>query len=340
MKKKITKILIGTGAVTAGAVVAAGFIYKFTKEMMDVALDREPPKVNEKAKSRFSGSRGQENTFGELAAMSEKLKNSDCKAVEITAQDGTRLVGHWHKCDKTERVIIAMHGWRSSWNKDFGAISDFWHKNNCSVLYAEQRGQGQSGGAYMGFGLTERYDCLAWIKWVNENGNDKLPVYLCGISMGASTVLMAAGLELPANVHGIMADCGYTSPHDIWKYIMENNLRLSYNGITSAIANDICRKKIQVTSKEYSCIEAMRKCKVPVLFVHGSDDHFVPVEMTYENYKACAAPKHLLIVPGAEHGMSYMVDRNGYEEAVKSFWNEFDGYTRSFQENGSEENDR
>lgn len=72
----------------------------------------------------------------------------------------------------------------------------------------------------------------------------------------------------------------------------------------------------------------MRECKVPVLFIHGSDDYFVPVEMTYENYKACAAPKRLLIVPGAEHGMSYMVDRKGYEEAIKRFWNEFDGYIK------------
>ena len=326
MKKKIKRILIGASAFTAGAAAVVGLTYKVTKEMMKVALDREQPKVNEKVQNKFSGSKGQENTFEELAAMSENLKNSDCEFVEITAPDGTVLAGHWHECDKAERVMIAMHGWRSSWSKDFGAISDFWHKNNCSVLYVEQRGQGQSGGDYMGFGLTERYDCLAWINWVNEKGNSKLPIYLCGISMGASTVLMAAGLDLPENVHGIMADCGYTSPHDIWKHIMKNNLRLPYNVITSAIANDICKKKIQVTSKDYSCIDAMRECKVPVFFVHGSDDHFVPVEMTYENYKVCAAPKRLLIVPGAEHGMSYMVDRKGYEDAVKRFWNEFDGY--------------
>lgn len=328
MKRKTTKILMGTGAVIAGAASVAGATYKFTKEMMAVALDREKPKINGKAHDRFSGSRGQEKTFEELMIMSEKLKAGDCQVVQITAPDGIELVGHWHGCDTAKRVIIAMHGWRSSWHKDFGVISDFWHKNNCSVLYAEQRGQGKSGGKYMGFGLTERYDCLEWVKWVNENGNSRLPVYLCGISMGAATVLMAAGLELPENVHGIMADCGFTSPHNIWKYVIENNLGLSYNGITSAIANDICKKKIQVTPRDYSCVEAMRECKVPVLFVHGSDDHFVPVEMTYENYKACTAPKHLLIVPGAEHGMSYMVDRKGYEQAVISFWKEFDGYKK------------
>jgi len=66
----------------------------------------------------------------------------------------------------------------------------------------------------------------------------------------------------------------------------------------------------------------MQNCKVPILFIHGTDDNFVPIEMTYENYKACTAPKKLFIVPGAEHGMSYVMDKDGYENAVKLFWNE------------------
>ena len=100
----------------------------------------------------------------------------------------------------------------------------------------------------------------------------------------------------------------------------------------SAIAEDICRSKIQVGPKDYSCINAMKVCKVPVLFIHGTDDDFVPVEMTYENYKACAAEKRLLIVPGAGHGMSYILNKEGYEKAVLEFWNEFDRKTSENQE--------
>ncbi|MDD6799331.1 MAG: alpha/beta hydrolase [Firmicutes bacterium] len=244
----------------------------------------------------------------------------------MTACDGINLVGHLRKCENEKRLIIAMHGWRSSWAADFGAISNFWYANGCSVLYAEQRGQGESGGEYMGFGLTERYDCIEWVKWANENGYADIPIYLCGISMGASTVLMAAGLELLENVHGIMADCGYTSPPAIWKHVVEENLHMPFDGIKSAVANDICKKKIQIGTKDYSATEAMRECKVPVIFIHGTDDRFVPIEMTYKNYKACAAPKRLLVVPGAEHGMSYLVDKESYEKASKDFWKDFDGY--------------
>ena len=77
-------------------------------------------------------------------------------------------------------------------------------------------------------------------------------------------------------------------------------------------------------SKEVSCTEALKNCKVPVMFIHGTDDHFVPVEMTYENYKACASEKHLLIVPGAEHGMSYMVEKDKYEKEALHFWQKYD----------------
>lgn len=316
--------LIWASAAVAAGTAAATVTYLAMKSLVKIALDREQPKIYQKQKAKLSGAGGQQELFKGLAEASERLKNSGCETVEITAQDGERLVGHLHRCENAKRLIIAMHGWRSSWWGDFGVISEFWHENGCSVLYAEQRGQGESGGEYMGFGLTERFDCLYWANWANQNGFADLPIYLCGISMGASTVLMAASLDLPENVHGIMADCGFTSPHAIFKHVMENNLHLYYRGITAAIANDMCKKKIQIGTKDYSCTDALKECKIPVIFVHGTDDKFVPVEMTYENYKACAAPKRLLIVPGAEHGMSYLVNKDEYQKTVLVFWRDFD----------------
>ena len=324
MNKAMKNTLIWAGAAAAVGTAAATVTYVTMKSLVKIALDREQPKIYQKQKEKLSGTGGQQELFKNLAEASEKLKNSGCETVEITAHDGERLVGHLHRCENAKRLIIAMHGWRSSWCGDFGVISEFWHENGCSVLYAEQRGQGESGGEYMGFGLTERYDCLDWANWANQNGFSDLPIYLCGISMGASTVLMAAGLDLPENVHGIMADCGFTSPHAIFKHVMENNLHLYYRGITAAIANDMCKKRIQIGTKDYSCTDALKESKVPVIFVHGTDDKFVPVEMTYENYKACTAPKRLLIVPGAEHGMSYLVNKEEYVKAVKEFWRDFD----------------
>lgn len=322
--KRSRKLLIGAGAAAAGVGAVTAISYKLTKKLLNVAMDREMPRGIYQNKEKLYGSTEIKAFLSELDENAKILEGSDCEEIEIVSHDGLKLIGHWHYNPNAKRTIIAMHGWRSSWARDFSSISDFWHASDCNVLYAEQRGQGQSDGEYIGFGLLERYDVLDWVNWAIEKTEGKLPVYLGGVSMGATTVLMAAGLDLPPEVHGIVADCGFTSPHAIWKHVVENNLHLSYNGIRGAIASDLCKKRINMGAKDYSTIEAMKACDVPILFIHGTDDRFVPVEMTYENYKNCASPKEILVVPGAEHGMSYYLDKEQYERAMIEFWNKYD----------------
>lgn len=324
MKKKTRNALIGIGAVLAGAGTLAAGSYYLVKNMLDLAMNREAPKkAIPVSKNMLAGSSEPSPFLNDVNECAEKLKNTEHETVQTVSHDGLRLVGHYFTCQKPKRVIIAMHGWRSSWNRDYSMVADFYRRSDCNVLYAEQRGQGESDGEYMGFGLLERYDVLSWIDWINDNSEVHLPIYLVGISMGATTVLMATGFDLPENVKGVIADCGFTSPQAIWRHVAENNLRLPY-GLYSAAASDLCKKKINMGAEDYSTLDAMKKCTVPILFAHGTDDSFVPIEMTYENYKACAAYKKLLVVPGAEHGMSYLIDKDKYEEAYMDLWNRFD----------------
>lgn len=323
MKNTTRKIAQASGIVAAVMATASLTAYATTKYLMKVALDRKAPRALRRAEKLISGSQVNDIFLVRLKETAEKLSTRENETVEIVCHDGTILIGHWVPCENAKRIIIAMHGWRSAWYKDFGMISDFWEKNDCSVLYVEQRAQNNSGGEYMGFGLIERYDCRDWIDWVIERCGDELPIYLGGVSMGATTVLMTADLDLPTNVHGIIADCGFTSPDAIWRHVANKNLHLPY-GIRRSIANNLCRKKIQYGSEEYSTVDALQNTLVPILLIHGTDDTFVPVEMSYENYKACAAPKKLFIVPGADHGMSYYIDKDSYETVVKEFWEQFD----------------
>lgn len=319
MNRRTKNVLIGTGVAAAGVAVASHIL---TEYMMRVALDRDVPAIGrmDRAREYLCGIPNAAEFFRLLEESGEALKHRECEVVEIYSHDGEKLVGHWCECRDAERVIIAMHGWRSSWWRDFGMIADFWHARKCSVLYAEQRGQNGSGGHYMGFGLTERFDCPQWVEWVIQRCGTELPIYLTGVSMGATTVLMAAGLELPDSVKGIIADCGFTSPEEIWEHVAKHNLHLSY-GIRRAAANGICKRKIHMSANEYSTVKALESNRIPVLLIHGAADHFVPVEMTYQNYTACAGPKRLFIVPGADHGMSYLVDGEGYRRTMMEFWN-------------------
>ena len=319
---KTHKALKAAG-IAAGAAAAASLSAVITtKCLVNVALDREPPQFLKDANRLVSGSQANEDFMRRVSEASERLAATPNETVRITAHDGLTLTGHVIAAEDPERVIIAMHGWRSSWHADFGMVADFWHRNNCTVLYAEQRGQNNSDGEYMGFGLTERFDCLDWVKYMNSRFGTALPVWLCGVSMGATTVLMTAGLDLPENVHGIIADCGFTSPGAIWKHVAEKNLHISY-GLRSAVADAMCRRKILMGADDYSTVDALRAAKVPVMFIHGTDDRFVPISMTYENYLACASPRELLMVPGADHGMSYYLEKEKYEEQVLDFWHKY-----------------
>ncbi len=318
MKKKTKNLLLGASITALASVIATAYAVS-AKKLVEIALNRETPKSTERGKKLISGSEKLSEIAETLINSALQLEEIPMETVEITADDETKLVGHWYCPKKIERVIVAMHGWRSSWSQDFGSIAPFWMKNNCAILFAEQRAQGSSGGEYMGFGLLERFDCVNWVKWVKERVGNTIPFYLSGISMGATTVLMAAEQLKEEKISGIIADCGFTSPNAIWRHVAQNNLKIPY-GLYSAAANDLCRRKINQTGDSYSTTESLSNSDIPVLFIHGTDDKFVPIEMTYENYKAARGNKKLFIVPGAEHGLSYLEDRDGYEKAVKEFW--------------------
>ena len=191
--KKTEKVMLAAAA--AGA-AAWGGMYAVTRQLVRYAVARDAPPAFRRLEQAVTGSLLPPALGQTLQTAAKTLSQRPHQVVEIEGFDGTRLVGHWFAADHPRRAVLAMHGWRSSWCRDFGLAADFLHDSGCSVLYVEQRGQNASGGACMGLGMTERYDCCRWADWLAGQCG-ALPLYLCGISMGASTVLMASGLPLP-----------------------------------------------------------------------------------------------------------------------------------------------
>ncbi len=324
MKNFGKKIGIAIG-VTAAVGMAYATVHRIVAgTLVREALDRDEPRIMIKLKSKITASEKFDDAVKQSEQLSKMLEMREHEVFTMQSFDGTNLKAHWFPAENPKRVLIAMHGWRSTWARDFAAIVDFWLESGCSVLLPEQRGQGESDGDYMGFGLIERHDCLEWIKWFNRTMPTDLPLYLAGISMGATTVLMTAGApDLPENVHGVIADCGFTSPDAIWKHVAEENLKYPY-GRHKKLVDRLCRQRIDTDADSYSTLDAMRVTRVPVFLIHGTADHFVPCRMSQENYEACVSPKRLLTVEGAEHGMSYLVDRETYEEMVREFFADYD----------------
>ncbi len=310
------------GAAATVAAIASLSAYVSSSYLLKMAINREEPLLLRSVERRISGSKGETDFTRTMREASRTLKAKENEVVEITARDGTVLVGHWMPVEDAKRIILAVHGWRGSWSQAFGMVADFWDEQGCSVLYVEQRATNKSGGDYIGFGIVERLDCFDWLNWLEERCGTTLPVYLCGVSMGATTVLMAAGLDLPPTIHGIIADCGFTSPHAIWKHVANHNLHIAFR-MRGRFADEIFMRKLHM-APDISTTDALSQCTVPVLLIHGNDDHFVPVSMTHENYAACAGPKRLLTVPGADHGESYYTAPEAYQAELKRFWQDFD----------------
>ncbi|MBQ2960006.1 MAG: alpha/beta hydrolase [Oscillospiraceae bacterium] len=233
--------------------------------------------------------------------------------------DGLRLHGRLYLQKEKAPIHILMHGYRSDALLDFsGAIRDA-VINGHNVLLVTQRAHGKSDGKYLSFGIKESRDCLAWIEYINQRFGAEQPIILKGVSMGAATVMMASELELPENVVGILADCGYSSPEKIIRHVMRKRhypqLLFPFIRLGGLIFGgfDICSN---------TPVRALKNCKLPVFFIHGDDDRFVPYEMGLENYDACPTKKFFFTGKNAGHGLSYIVDLEGYRKVYKEFLDE------------------
>lgn len=243
-----------------------------------------------------------------------KQHSSELLVIEA---NGVELAARRYPQKTPKGRIIMFHGYRSIAETDFGCAMDYYYSQGYELVLVDQRAHGKSSGTWIGFGVLERYDCLSWIRYLNAEFQP-IPTYLSGISMGCSTVLMALGLELPSNVKGVIADCGFTSPKEIVAHVMKRKMHLPVKLLMPGMSL-FSKIFAGYFFGEYSTLDALKDNKIPIIFIHGKDDKFVPPEMTQRNYDACTAEKQLLMVDGAGHGTSYLQDRPGMEKAIGAF---------------------
>lgn len=233
----------------------------------------------------------------------------------ITSFDGLKLRGKYFECQPGAPIELMFPGYRGLAERDLCGGIQRCFKLGRNALRVDQRACGRSEGKVISFGINERKDCLRWVDFLIEHFGKDTKIILTGISMGAATVMMASAMELPENVIGIVADCGFTSAKEIIQKVIKD-LKLP-----PKLAYPFVKLGARIYGgfdlEETSAIEAMKHCRVPIFFAHGDADTFVPCQMSLDNYAACTAPKLLLRVPGAAHGLSYPADPAGYLEALQ-----------------------
>ena len=249
--------------------------------------------------------------------------------VYITSFDGLKLhatyfpgmedeAGRPADVSGVNKAVICFHGYTGEGLSNHIAIADYFLKKGYAMLMPDARAHGESEGEYIGFGCLDRKDALSWVNWlIGKCGND-VAIMLHGTSMGGATVLMASGLDLPCQVKGIVSDCGFTSPKEVFTHVLNHMYHLpAFPAIQGA---DLINKRLAgYGMDECNAKYEVQKAKVPILFIHGSSDTFVPVSMCHEIYENCASPKRKLIVEGAAHAESYYKDMADYEKVLTEF---------------------
>ena len=124
------------------------------------------------------------------------LKEKDAKSVYITSADGLKLHGVWVPAENPKGTVLLLHGYSSTKLLDFGAAMPYYHESGFNLLIPDQRSHGKSEGRYITFGVRECGDVLRWVDFHNQNYGEQ-KIILCGMSMGAATVMYAAVKNFP-----------------------------------------------------------------------------------------------------------------------------------------------
>ena len=247
----------------------------------------------------------------------EWFNSQEKEDIYINSYDDLKLHAYYLRSDSSDgnkKLMLMFHGYRSSY-KDFACAFEYYHSLGFDMLVADQRAHGKSEGKLISFGVKERYDVVEWVKYDKERFPDA-DMFLDGISMGSSTVMMAS--DLVDGIKGIIADCGYTSPKEIIICVAKTmhvpKIFVYPIGLIAKIFGHF--------DYTYSAEKALSKTDIPIIMVHGLADDFVPSYMTDKNFDACNSKKTKVLVENATHGYSFLVDEARVKAELEKFISE------------------
>ena len=255
----------------------------------------------------------------QMLSLIDEMSAIPFEQVYITSFDGLKLAARYYHVKDGAPVHIQFHGYKGWAYRDFCGGNKLARERGCNTLVVDQRAHGMSEGNTISMGINERFDCLSWINYICERFGRDVKIVISGVSMGATTVLMAAGLGLTENVIGIIADCPYSSPKEIIMKVcndMKLPARLMYPFVRLG-AKLYGHFDLEVAD----AAEAVCHAKVPILLIHGEDDRFVPCSMSqkiFERFKEANPDGNMLLetFPGAGHGISFMEDEVRYGRII------------------------
>ncbi len=245
--------------------------------------------------------------------------NNSIKELKRIDSEGDSLCAYFVPSSKaTFNTAIIIHGYSCN-SLSMVHIAYLYHKKlGYNIFLPDLKAHGQSGGNSIQMGWKDRLSVIDWLPYTKELVGDSVRIVMHGISMGAATTMMVSGEKIPEYVKCFVEDCGYTSAWDEFKMKLKSEYNLSEFPMLY-VTDWLCRLEFGWGFKEASALKQIQKTTLPMLFIHGDKDNFVPTSMVYDLYKAKKNNKELWIVPGAKHALSYKNNPENYILRVKNF---------------------
>ena len=315
--KKFVKYALITLLAVAALLVGAGFY------MLDYAL--KPEELQTRSRDIPGSYTYLYTDYPEMQPWVDSLRaNGALRATLIKNERGESLHALYVRAARpTGRTAVIVHGYTDNALLMLPIGYLYSRQLGYNILLPDLHAHGGSAGDAVQMGWLDRLDVLQWIDKANELFDDSTRMVVHGISMGAATTMMVSGEDgLPPYVKCFVEDCGYTSVWDEFRGELKNQFGLPAFPLLN-VASWLCGLRYGWTFREASALEQVKRCPLPMLFIHGDADTFVPTWMVHPLYEAKPAPKELWLVPGAAHAVSYRENKVEYTRRVQEFTDKY-----------------
>ena len=309
MRKKVGIGIITVIILLMAGCIGGGFI------MIDYALRPANENIDQQATMQKMCKR-----YPQIRPWLDSLQQHNAlRDTFITAPDGIRMHAYYAYASRpTRKTAVIVHGYTDCAVRMFHISYLYNHSLDYNVLIPDLRFSGLTNGEAIQMGWLDRKDVMQWIDLAPRLFGDSIQSVVHGISMGAATTMMTSGEKLPSYIRCFVEDCGYTSVWDQFEKELKEQFGLPAFPLLY-VSSWLCEKQLGWNFKEASAIKQVAKCQLPMFFIHGDADKYVPTYMVHKVYAAKPTPKELWIVPNTAHAASYQNYPEEYTERVRKF---------------------
>ena len=256
-----------------------------------------------------------------LNQTNEWLETVDSQIISAKTEDGYTLVAKeffvQNQNTDSHKWTLVLHGY-TGWKEEMYPFARWYHEQGYHVIVPDLRCQGESEGDFIGMGWTDHYDCTLWIDYILAQ-DPNAGIVIHGQSMGAATALMMTGEEgLSNHVKAVVSDSSYTDAYSMFGDKVKEWFYLPAFPLVDS-ARFVLKLRGGYDLTDASALEAVAKSNTPTLFIHGSSDAMISVQMSRDLYDAAACDKELLIIEGAGHAQAQDKDPEAYYDAIQGF---------------------